>query len=199
MIEVICPRCNEVLSVPEDDIGITGTCAKCQGHITILEAIEPTPRSEAPAAALKIDAGHVEWNALIKRLSGKTLDPETSNKLQRECLKGILINLNQVAHLYLYKNNSFPDDEEFLPERQERAAWEEKLGSFGYVLLDTNIKRRLDNIRDATRVLPDAGYDEIRRPLLQALNNPQFMPSENIALMMKRIKSKIAELPVKVS
>lgn len=192
MIDVICPLCNEALKVPEDDIGITGVCAKCNGHIAILEAIDPTPRSEAPVAALKSDAGHAEWGPLVKRLGGKKLDAKNSAVLQRQCLKGILINLNQVAHLFLYKRNEFPETDEFLPERRERAHWEETMGAFGHVLLDSNIQRRLDNVRDALRVMPDEGCDEIRQPLLQGLNDPQFISRMQIALLMKKIKARLA-------
>lgn len=57
MIEVICPLCEQPLSVPEEEIGTTGHCSKCKGHISVLEALDPTPRAEVPPAPLRSDPG----------------------------------------------------------------------------------------------------------------------------------------------
>ena len=199
MITVICPRCEKVLNVPEDEIGTTGHCAKCKGHISILEALDPTPRSEAPPAPLLSDPGDGAAGASMYRPSVKTTATgetivESPPEVQRNCLVRILIDLNQATYLYRYKRNEFPKDKEFNKERLDRNMWWEKVGAFGHVLFDTNIKRRLDNIQDALQGLPGDEYSDIREKLGSGLRNPNFLPTDDIVRTVDLVKSRLQQL-----
>lgn len=199
MIAVICPRCENVLNVPEDEIGTTGHCARCKGHISILEALEPTPHSEAPPAPLLADPGDGAAGTSMYRPTMKTTATgetvvESSPDIQRNCLVRILIDLNQATYLYRYKRNEFPQAKKFNPERDARNMWWEKVGAFGHVLFDTNIKRRLDNIQDALQGLPGEPYREIRDRLGSGLRNPNFLPTKDIVVVINEVKTRLQQL-----
>lgn len=193
MIEVICPLCEQPLAVPEDEIGTTGHCSKCKGHISVLEALEPVPHAEAPPAPLRSDPGDgvagAEMYRPLKRATatGEVLT-EASPEMQRSCLVRILIDLTQAVYLYRYKRNEFPETKKFREEREARDAWWEKNGAFGHVLFDTNIKRRLDNIHDALQGLSGEPYREIRERLTRGLERPEFMPTADMVRVVEHIR-----------
>jgi len=199
MIEVICPRCNRLLAVSEQDIGTTGHCAKCRGHISILDALEPTPREEAPPAPLAADPGNRAL-AFLLHPSPETLEEEnpiveaTTPEVQRECLARILIDLNQVAHLIRYKRNDIPKTKDFLPERMEREKWQEEMGNFGLALFDSNIKWRLDNIRDALLALPMLHFRELRDQLIDVIDDTDNLSAKSVAHIIERAKNRLRDL-----
>lgn len=199
MIEVICPLCEQALTVPEEEIGTTGHCSKCKGHISVLEALEPIPRAEVPPAPLRTDPGDGAAGAAMYRpqkrstATGEVL-VEASPEVQRSCLVRILIDLNQAVYLYRYKRNEFPKTKKFTEEREARDAWWEKVGAFGHVLFDTNIKRRLDNIQDALEGLPGEPYREIRDRLTKGLHSPEFMSTEDMVRVVETIREALHRL-----
>lgn len=199
MIEVICPLCEQPLTVPEDEIGTTGHCSKCKGHISVLEALEPVPHSEAPPAALRSDPGDGAAGAVMYRpkkqmtATGEVL-VEASPEVQRSCLVRILIDLTQAVYLYRYMRNEFPETKKFKEEREARDAWWEKAGAFGHVLFDTNIKRRLDNIKDALQGLPDEPYREIRERLIKGLQRPEFMSTTDMVRVVELIRRALRQI-----
>lgn len=194
MIEVKCPRCSKALFVPEQDVGITGICTKCGGHICILEPLEPVPQSEAPPASLIADTTHVEWRDQLSKIRSSGDGQFADLDFQRRCLQEILINLNQLVHLYRYKRDEIPKEKDFLPERTQRAKWLEKMGNFGFAMIDSNIQRRLDNVRDALRGLTTAEYEALHRVLYQGFRRPEFYPTNQVAKIIAAVKSKISEI-----
>lgn len=193
MIRVVCPRCRQLLVVSEQDIGVPGHCARCKGHITILDALEPVPHEEAPPAPLASEDDHEEWDRIL-RDPNKVLRTQRANdgiyatSLPHLCLTNILINLNQLVYLFRYKRNEIPDKPEFAYEREERAAWEEKMGSFGYGLLDNNIERRVHNIEDALKGLPVERFQGLHQRLIPVLDAVDRVKTAELVAIIEGVK-----------
>lgn len=168
MIEVICPRCSNALHVTPLDIGTTGHCSKCKGHICILESLEPVPHAEAPAANLARDPGPTALQDMDRRMARAASEgnPPTQDEVERELVVRILIDLNQLHHLVRYARNEIPETKEFEPDRAARKVWADKNGQFGIALLESNMVWRMNNIREAAKRLKDANFmPELARTL----------------------------------
>lgn len=191
MIEVRCPRCSSLLRVAELEIGTTGHCERCKGHISILTAVDPTPYSEAPPAFLaKAHDPHVKTDAQQATLmySSDSGDPD------RDLLVRILIDLNQLLHLIRYLRNEIPEDEEFEHEREERRKWVEEMGNFGGALLESNAKSRLDDVQELYRRLQGDGYEKLYQSLQKGIDTPARLKSEDLKKAIDITKSFLAAL-----
>lgn len=193
MIKVKCPRCHKVLNVSEQDVGSTGHCTQCKGHIAILDALEPTPHQEAPPAPLVTDEGFAEWRAILRDPKaalgqGQVKSGVKATSLAHHCLTSVLINLNQLVYLFRYKRNEIPDTKEFFPQREERQQWEAELGTFGLVVLDNNIQRRIDNIEDALKGLTHEQFIPLKRQLQPLLLAPDRVATKDLITFINAIK-----------
>lgn len=184
MIEVRCPHCKEVLRVVEQEIGTTGHCSRCQGHICILTPTEPVPQSEAPMAHLAR-----EHDPHAKQKSRPITVGHDSAHPDRELLVKILIDLDQMLHLLRYIRNEIPEDEEFEPERQERRAWVEKMGNFGGAILEGNAKSRLDDVNELMQQLTNGGYEKLYLKLQKGFEAPGSLKSPDLVDAIEVTKS----------
>lgn len=197
MIEVVCPRCHARLNVSPVDIGTTGSCSKCRGHISILDPTVPVPRSEAPPAPLAVDAGPTALSDIERKVKNKPAPPQgkiTRGSLHYELIVRMLIDLNQLNALLRFKRAEIPKKPEYTKELEERNAWYAKMENFGDALLESNMKWRFDNIRDAVLKLNDAEYSQAMHRLTKNFEDVTLLTTPEIVKAVEITKAKLTAL-----
>ena len=76
----------------------------------------------------------------------------------------------------------------------EREKWQEEMGNFGLALFDSNIKWRLDNIRDALLALPLLHFRELRDQLIDVIDDTDNLSAKSMAHIIERVKTRLRDL-----
>jgi hypothetical protein len=197
MIEVVCPRCHQHLHVSPVDIGTTGSCSKCHGHISILDPTLAVPRFEAPPASLAADGGPTALNDIERKIKKQPAAPQgkiTRGSLQYEMLVRMLIDLNQINALLRFKRAEIPQKPEFAKELEERKVWYGKMETFGDALIESNMKWRFDNVRDAVMRLNDPEYAQAMHLLTKGFEDVTSLSTAGVVKAVETTKAKLVAL-----
>ncbi len=197
MIEVVCPRCHQSLHVSPVDIGTTGSCSKCHGHISILDPTIPVPRSEAPPSSLVGDAGPSALGVIERKIQKQPVAPQgkiTRGSLQYEMMVRMLIDLNQLNALLRFKRAEIPQKPEYAKELEERKVWYGKMETFGDALIESNMKWRFDNIKDAVMRLNDPEYAQAMHQLTKNFEDVTLLTTAGVVKAVEITKEKLIAL-----
>lgn len=197
MIEVVCPRCHQRLHVSPVDIGTTGSCSKCHGHISILDPTISVPRSEAPPASLVGDGGPSALGDIERKIKKQPASPQgkiTRGSLQYEMMVRMLIDLNQLNALLRFKRAEIPQKPEYAKELEERKVWYGKMETFGDALIESNMKWRFDNVKDAVMRLNDPEYSQAMHQLTKNFEDVTLLTTAGVVKAVEITKGKLVAL-----
>ncbi len=197
MIEVVCPRCHQPLHVSPVDIGTTGSCSKCHGHISILDPTVPVPRSEAPPAPLASDGGPTALTDIDRKMQKQPAQAPgkiTRGSMYYELMVRMLIDLNQLNALLRFKRGEIPEKPEYAEEFEERKAWYGKMETFGDALIESNMKWRFDNVKDGVTRLNDPDYARAMHQLTKNFEDVTLLTTPEIVKAVEITKEKLVAL-----